>query len=209
MSILFVFDPIANIFVSVFVVICTLAMLLTIEPISLIFLAVGVGVDAEAILAVLMPFTVINSSALVVVSTSTVFLAIQEFSLVLFTRGVDVVAVSSELIFLPGAHIHVFIGERVDSLAAAAILVLSDVFAAIRVSHLLILGSETACVVEKLCEELLSWGVEGMGVVVARRWVCVAGVEMKGGDLHEQIQYINSHNIIQSFECVIIYLLIL
>jgi hypothetical protein len=160
-------------------------MLLSVHPIPLVFLTVCVGVDSEAILAIFVPFAIINCSAFVVVSASAVFLAIEELPLELFSTDVDVDSVCGELIFLPVAHIHILVGEGVNPLSAPAILILSDVFSAVGVCHLLVLGPETAGVVKKLREELLSGGVEGVGVFVAGGRVGVAGVEVKGGDLHD------------------------
>jgi hypothetical protein len=161
MAVLFIFYPISDILVSIFIVVCTLAVFLSVQPISLIFLSIGVGVYSKAIFPIFVPFSIIDCCTFVVINSAAVFFAVEELSLVFFATDVDIDSVCGELVFFPVAHIDVFIGERINSLAASTILVLPDVFSAIGVGDLLVFGSQTAAIIEKLREELLSGGVEG------------------------------------------------
>lgn len=76
MSILLVLDPLSNILISILVVICSLAMLLTIQPVSFVLLTVGVGEDPKSIFAILVPFSIIDGSTSIVIDASAVLLAI-------------------------------------------------------------------------------------------------------------------------------------
>lgn len=76
MSILLVLDPLSNILISILVVICSLTMLLTIQPVSFVLLTVGVGEDPKSIFAILVPFSIIDGSTSIVINASAVLLAI-------------------------------------------------------------------------------------------------------------------------------------
>ena len=76
MSILLVLDPLSNILISILVVIRSLAMLLTIQPVSFVLLTVGVGEDPKSIFAILVPFSIIDGPTSIVIDASAVLLAI-------------------------------------------------------------------------------------------------------------------------------------
>jgi len=97
-----------------------------------------------------MPFSVIYSTAFVDVVTLALFFALLEFTLVLLSRAIDIDAFSAELIIFPGSHITVFVREGVNSFSVAAIDVLTDVLAAVRIVYLLVLGLNIAKIIKKL-----------------------------------------------------------
>lgn len=76
MPILFVLDPLSNILIPILVVISSLAMLLTIQPVSFVLLAVGIGEDPKSIFAILVPLSIIDGSTSIVIDASAVLLAI-------------------------------------------------------------------------------------------------------------------------------------
>ncbi len=138
MAILFIFDPIANILIAILVVVGSFAVLLPIQPVSFIFLAVGICVNAEPIFSIFVPLPVVDGSAFVMVDSPSVFFAVEELALILFGSAIDVESFGVEFILLPIAHVHILIWEGVYALSTSAILVLPNVLSPIRVCHFLV-----------------------------------------------------------------------
>ena len=76
MPILFVLHPIPNILISILVVIGTLAVLLTVQPVAFVLLSAGIGEYPKSIFAILVPLSIIDGSTSVVIDAPTMFLAI-------------------------------------------------------------------------------------------------------------------------------------
>ena len=163
-AILPIFKPISDKLVSIFVEVSPFAVFLPTGPVSLVLLAIGIAIDPKPLLAVLVPLPLENCPSSIIVSPFSMFLSVYKFTMISFSVGVHIDSVSCILVLLPRSHIAVFVGKRVDAFTSSAVLVVSDVLAAVGVAYFLELAADFAGGVEELSQELFSHGLEGVGV---------------------------------------------
>jgi ribosomal protein S28E/S33 len=70
--------------------------------------------------------------------------------LIFFSIAIDVESLSIKFILFPISHVHILIGEGINSFSAAAVLVLANVLSSVRIGDFLVLRFETARVIKKL-----------------------------------------------------------
>ena len=75
-TILSIFDPISDKFITVFVEIGAFAVFLTVKPVSLVFLSIIVSVNSESMLAIFEPLALEDCSSAVEVGSLAVFFTI-------------------------------------------------------------------------------------------------------------------------------------